>query len=147
MFAPLSPQVLAHRILPTTGVDLSFAVDEAEATTRVAGYTLAVPLVAVLLYALAALFAARADVRGALYTVQPPWWLSPGWSGWTPARQVLVTARVYHSLLRWRYCMPGHTGYSHLMLTHSLLTYVLLTATLPTPTSRPTPRLHASRTL
>ena len=85
------------------------------------------PLVVAAVYLVAATFAARADSRGLLYTTQPPRWLAPG-RGYTPWRQVLVTARIFHSLLRWRYVMPGHTGYTHLQLTHSLLTYILLTA-------------------
>ena len=87
-----------------------------------------------------ALLAMRADVHGVLFCTRPPWWLQQGHAGWTPAKQVteaptvhawcrafhpafspfvqlLITARLYSSLLRWRYCMAGHTGYSHLQLT------------------------------
>jgi hypothetical protein len=117
--------VLARRILPNTGVDLSLGIG----TKRSGVGSVLVPLFCVLAYIVVAVAAARADERGDLYCVRPPWWLQPhGENGWTPVAQVKVIGRLYHSLLRWRYCMPGHTGYSHLQLTHSLLTYILLTA-------------------
>ena len=97
--------VLARRIIPETGVNLAHGASASGGFTSMR--PLFYPLTAALVYVVAALLAARSDVHGKLYCTRPPSWLQQGHAGWTPAKQVLITARLYLSLLRWRYVMPG----------------------------------------
>ena len=88
------------RLLPSLGVDL-------QEGTRRATAALLWPLGIAAVYTIAITLAGRADRRGVLYGVAPPWWLWPGAAGYTVARQILVNARTCAALLRWRYVMPG----------------------------------------
>ena len=102
--------VHAHKVLPKSGVDLAMGI---ERRGRVYARSVQWPAAAALLYVVAVLIAGRADRRGVLYGVHPPYWLWPGTRGYTAARQVLVNARVNHALLRWRYVMPGYDSTRH----------------------------------
>ena len=117
--------VVGRHVVPAVGVDLSYGTS---AAGGVYARSMQWPLAATLLYVMCVTSAARADRRGVLYGVQPPWWLWPGWHGYTVWRQILVNARINHELLRWRYVFPGHTENTHAQLVHALLTYMLLTA-------------------
>ena len=63
--------VMAHRVLPKTGVDLAISTQRQGIYAR----SLQWPIAGAILWIVALLVAGRADRRGVLYAAQPPHWL------------------------------------------------------------------------